>query len=217
MQKIKLTALGASFMLVASVFAEGGFYTGLSAGYGTIDTNTTNGFSYPDGASGKGGGNMAGGVFLGYDFNSYLGIQADYDYIANVEYTMGSTTPGVSGTFSGNQQIIDLGVTGHLPFSLFANSLSGLSIFGKLAIGYTFTSFNGGSVVASSDPSLQVSLPSSSSNAVPVLGAGAEYGWSNVGIRAEYDYIGTTSITNDNETLMNVNDSLVLLSVFYHF
>ena len=215
MLKLKLMLL--TTLIACSAFADGGLYMGLGAGYGTINTNTTNGFAYLDGASAKGGGNLAGGLMLGYDFNRYLGVQSDYDYIANVQYTTGSSIPGVSGSFNGNQQLLDLGIIAHLPFILFSNNLSGLSLFAKLAIGYSFTNFIGGMVAATAAPALQISLPANSSSLVPVAGLGIEYGVNSVGVRLEYDYIGNTTIVNNNQTLMNVQNSLTLLSVFYHF
>ena len=217
MSKLKLSAL-LSVIRVAA-FADSGTYVGISAGYGTINSSATNGFSFSDGTGNKDGGTMAGGVFVGYDFNRYLGVQADYDYIANVNYTTGgSSVTGAQSSINANQQILDLGVIGHLPFGLFADSLSGLSIFGKLAMGYTTTSFDGGTMVSSGSAGLNtVQVPSNASSFVPVVGIGAEYGWSTVGVRAEYDYIGNTAVTNNSQTLMNVNDGLALLSVFYHF
>lgn len=217
MSKLKLGALLS--IIGVTAFADSGAYVGVSAGYGTINSSTTNGFSFVDGAGSKSGGTMAGGIFAGYDFNRYLGIQADYDYIANVNYSTGNNPlTGTQGSINASQQILDLGIVGHLPFGLFANALSGLSIFGKLAVGYTTTSFDGGTVVSTGSAGQNsVSVPSNASSMVPVLGLGAEYGWNTVGLRAEYDYIGNTTVTNNSQTLMNTNNGLVLLSVFYHF
>lgn len=217
MLKLRLSILLGMISLAA--YADSGTYIGISAGYGTTNSSATNGFSFSDGTGNKSGGSMAGGVFVGYDFNRYLGVQADYDYIANVNYTTGGNAlTGAQSSINANQQILDLGIVGHLPFGLFANSLSGLSIFGKLAMGYTTTSFNGGTMISNGSSGLNaVQLPNNASSFVPVFGLGAEYGWSSVGIRAEYDYIGDTVVTNNNQTLMNVNNGLMLLSVFYHF
>ncbi len=214
--KLRLITIISLFSLIPA-FADSGLYAGIGAGYGTINTNTTNGFSFPSNSSSSGGGNIAGSVFVGYDFSHYVGVQFDYDYIGNVQYSSGSTIPGITGSFNANQQLLALGIIGHLPFGLFANNLSGLSIFGKLSAGYTFTSFSGGSVIAPQASNYQVNLPASSSSLVPVVGAGVEYGINSVGVRLEYDYVGNTPVTNNNQTLLNVNDSLVLLSVLYHF
>ena len=217
MLRSKLSILLSIISLAA--FADSGTYIGISAGYGTINSSATNGFSFSDGTGNKDGGTIAGGVFVGYDFNRYVGVQADYDYIANVNYTTGgSTMTGAQSSINANQQILDLGIIGHLPFGLFANALSGLSIFGKLAMGYTTTSFDGGTMVSSGTAGVNtVQLPSTASSFVPVVGLGTEYGWSSVGIRAEYDYIGNTAVTNNGQTLMNTNNGLTLVSVFYHF
>ena len=198
--------------------ADSGLYVGVGAGYGTTSSSTTGGMNYANGSSEQSGGNMAGGVYVGYDFSHYVGIQADYNYIANVQYSTGTIpSTGANGTFSVNQQVLDLGVTGHLPFSLFADALSGISIFGKLAFGYATTSFNGGELVSPSQPNGAAAIPSSSSNLVPVIAGGAEYGIGQVGIRLEYQYIGNSAINVNGQNIMNVNNSLVLLSALYHF
>lgn len=204
-----------STVLCTYAQADGGLYVGVGAGYGTIGSNTTGGTSYPNGSSSQGGGNMAGSVYVGYDFSHYVGIQADYDYIANVQYSTGST-PSSNGDFSVNQQLLDLGVIGHLPFSLFADALNGISIFGRLAFGYSTTTFNGGQLVSQSSNSV-ISIPSTASSLVPVVAAGAEYGIGQVGIRLEYQYVGNSTINTNGQDILNVNNNLVLLSALYHF
>jgi len=207
-----------STVLCTYAQADGGLYVGVGAGYGTIGSNTTGGTSYPNGSSSQGGGNMAGSVYVGYDFSHYVGIQADYDYIANVQYSTGSTpNSGSNGDFNVNQQVLDLGVTGHLPFSLFADALSGISVFGRLAFGYSTTSFSGGQLTSPSASGGYVNIPSSASNLVPVLAAGAEYGIGQVGIRFEYQYIGNSTINANGQNILNVNNNLLLLSALYHF
>lgn len=217
MKKFVLGAILSS-VLCTYAQADGGLYVGVGAGYGTIGSNTTGGTSYPNGSSSQGGGNMAGSVYVGYDFSHYVGIQADYDYIANVQYSTGSTpSSGSNGDFNVNQQVLDLGVTGHLPFSLFADALSGISIFGKLAFGYSTTSFSGGQLASPSASGGYVNISSSASNLVPVLAAGAEYGIGQVGIRLEYQYIGNSTINTNGQNILNVNNNLVLVSALYHF
>lgn len=207
-------------LITSSVYAaaDNGLYVGVGAGYGTINTSTINGNSFANGSSSQNGGNAAGGVYVGYDFSHYVGIQADYNYIANVQYSTGyNSITGSNSSFSASQQIIDLGVTGHLPFSLFANALSGISVFGKLALGYSTTSFSGGTLLSQNTPSGSVNIPGSASTWVPVIAGGAEYGIGSVGIRLEYEYIGNTNVSINNLNSMNVNNSLVLLSALYHF
>ncbi len=218
MLRFKFTLIVSILSLSAVAFADNGFYLGAGAGYGSISNNTVDGFNFVDGASNKSGGNMAGVIYAGYDFNRYVGLQFDYNYIANVNYTTGvNSSTGVQGSLNANQQILDLGIIGHLPFGLFANALSSLSLFGKLAVGYTVENFNSGSLSSSGSSPVTIQIPNQSSSVVPVIGGGIEYGWNNVGLRAEYDYVGNTVVTNNNQSLMNSNDNLVLLSVFYHF
>ncbi|MDD3266470.1 MAG: outer membrane beta-barrel protein [Burkholderiales bacterium] len=215
--KIKLPLL-LTLLYVAPQFAsaDSGLYAGIGAGYGTINTSTTNGFNYVDGASNKNNGNMLGSIYVGYDFSRYLGVQVDYNYIANTQYTTGTdAATGAQGSFSASQQLVDLGITGHLPFELLANSLSGISLFGKAAIGYNTVNFNGGTVRTSTG--YQQNLPGTAQSMVPVIGGGVEYGISSVGIRLEYDYIGNTSVNVNNQNLMNVNNNIYLISALYHF
>ena len=139
--------------------ADGGLYVGVGAGYGTISSDTTGGASYANGSSSQGGGNMAGSVYLGYDFNHYVGIQADYDYIANVQYSTGSIpNSGVNGDFSVNQQIRPWNYRS-FTFSLFADAF-GISVFGRLAFGYSTTTFSGGQLASSSSTGGSVNIPS---------------------------------------------------------
>jgi hypothetical protein len=217
MRKLMM-ALGLSAVSIP-VLAESGLYVGVGAGLGSTTSNSTNGFMFADGASNKSGNTMAGAVYVGYDFSRFAGIQIDYAYLANVSYATGTNPQtGSQGNLSISQQVLDLGITGHLPFGLFANALSGLSIFGKLAVGYTTTSLNGGTVYSNgTQGSNYVSIPTNANSIVPVLGAGVEYGWNNVGIRAEYDYIGNTNVNSGSQTLMNVSNQLALVSVLYHF
>ena len=161
---------------------------------------------------------MAGSIYIGYDFSHYVGIQADYNYLVGSQFNAGgSATPGVSTSFNTTQQLIDLGITGHLPFSLFANALSGISLFGKLAFGYSTVSFNGGTLINNNGAGGTTKLPGSSSSLVPIIGGGAEYGIGPVGIRLEYDYVGNSTVNVGGQNMMNVNNNLVLLSALYHF
>lgn len=204
--------------IAANAYADSGFYVGIGAGYGSISTSTTNGYSYLDGSSNKSGGNMLGSIYAGYDFSHYVGVQMDYDYIANIQFSSGTNQiTGVQNSFNANEQIIDLAITGHLPFALFANSLSGISLFGKLGIGYTNVGFSGGAVGSGQGLSYTQNLPSFAQSIVPILGIGAEYGIDSVGVRVEYNYIGTTTVSTNNSNIMNINNNIGLVSVFYHF
>ncbi len=202
---------------ISSVYADSGLYLGIGAGYASTDSKTTNGFSYLDGSSEKNGGNMLGNLYVGYDFNRYVGLQADYYYIAGIPFNdVGSNIPGIQGSFSVGQQTLALGITGHLPFELFANSLSGLSLFGKLAMGYNTFHFSGGNV-ANYDKTYIASLPSTDENLSPIFGGGVEYGFDSVGIRAEYERIGSTPVGNDNQNMLSIDNNMYLISAFYHF
>lgn len=204
--------------LAKVTFADAGVYLGVGAGYGNLSTSTVSGFSYMDGGTSKSGSNFLGSIFAGFDFNRYVGIQADYYYLSDIEFGGGSSAvPQYTASYSATQQVIDLGIIGHFPFELFTDSLAGLSIFGKAAVGYSTLNFNGGYIGNAPSYTNIQAFPGFSQSPVPVLGLGVEYGYASVGVRLEYDYIGNTTVNNNSQNLINDSVNLGMLSVLYHF
>lgn len=204
--------------LIKVAFADAGLYLGVGAGYGTLSTSTVSGFSYLDGGTSKSGSNIIGSIFAGFDFNRYVGIQADYYYLSDIEFSGGSSAKSeYTASYSATQQVIDLGIIGHLPFELFTNALSGFSLFAKAAVGYSTLNFNGGYIGNAPSYTNVQAFPGYSQSLVPVVGLGAEYGYGSVGVRLEYEYIGNTTVNNNSQNLINDNDNVGMLSVLYHF
>jgi hypothetical protein len=128
-----------------------------------------------------------------------------------------SNNPTVQSSYSATQQVIALGVVGHVPFQLFANALAGLSVFGRLSVGYSTLNFTGGAIAPPSDYKNLQLFPGYAQSLVPLAGAGIEYGISSVGVRLEYNYIGNTTVNNNDINLINTSNNIGLLSVLYHF
>ncbi len=187
-------------------FAEGGFYAGIGFGYANIANTAQNNFTFNNGSSGtQNGPAPASTLYGGYDFNRYIGIQADY----NVAYS--AQIPGSS--YSVYQQLIGASVLLHLPFGLFSNALSGFSIFVKGGLDYSVFDFGN----VSSTCSTCVNPPGTAYAVVPVYGLGAEYGFGNVGIRGEWNYNSNVMAPNFGSNQVQASSNMYLLSVLYHF
>lgn len=207
-----------SIIFASCSFADSGLYVGVGVGYGNMSNNTINGYNFLDGGSERSASSTLGSIYAGFDFNRYVGIQADYDYLSSMNFAGGaSNNQDYPSSYSASQQVIALGVVGHLPFQLFANSLSGLSVFGRLSVGYSTLDFSGGAIAKPSDYGNPELFPGYAQSLVPLIGAGIEYGINAVGVRLEYNYIGNTTVNNNDINLINTSNNLALLSVLYHF
>lgn len=207
-----------SILFTNFAFADSGFYVGVGVGYGSMSNNTVNGYNFLDGGSERSASSTLGSIYAGFDFNRYVGIQADYDYLSSMNFAGGaSNNQNFPSSYSATQQVIALGVVGHLPFQLFANSLSGLSIFGRLSVGYSTLDFNGGAIATPSTYDNPQLFPGYAQSLVPLAGLGVEYGVNSVGVRLEYNYIGNTTVNNNDINLINTSNNLGLLSILYHF
>jgi hypothetical protein len=116
-------------------------------------------------------------------------------------------------TYTINQQLLDGVILLHLPFSIFADALSGFSLFAKGGLGYSVYTFNN----QSANCATCVNPPSNASAYTPVYGLGAEYGFSSVGIRAEWTYSGKVTAPNIGYNQVQLNSNMYLLSILYHF
>lgn len=214
----KKIILASSIMFASYSFADSGLYVGVGVGYGDMSNSTVNGYNFLDGGSERSASSNLGSIYAGFDFNRYVGIQADYDYISSMNFSGGaSNNPKVQSSYSATQQVLALGVIGHLPFQLFASSLAGLSIFGRLSVGYSTLNFTGGAIAPPSDYNNPQLFPGYAQSLVPLAGVGVEYGISSVGVRLEYNYIGSTTVNNNDINLINTSNNIGLLSVLYHF
>jgi hypothetical protein len=191
-------------------------YVGLGLGYGLTSAKVTTPTSLSTIQKTQFGGNLVGGLYLGYDFNHYIGIQADYNYIANVNLNVNlNSATGFNSTINDSQQLVDLGVTGHLPLELLNDYwLSGYYLYGRLGLGYNIASFQGGNVAFSDNNG---SLPGNASTLIPVYAVGFEYGSGQVGFRLEYDYLGSISATSSTNNRIDVSNQFVMISTLYHF
>ena len=192
-------------ILTSIANAEGGFYVGIGAGYATVANAPQSGYTFNNLSGGtQSSSNFASTLYGGYDFNRYVGLEIDY----NVAFS-----GQVASSYNVNQQVINGVVVLHLPFGIFANALSGLSIFAKGGVGYSFLGF--GAV----NPSCTtcVNPPSIAAGFIPAFGAGVEYGFTNIGIRGEWNYNGSVTAPNLGSNQVAVSSNIFLLSVLYHF
>ena len=187
------------------IYADGGFYIGIGAGYATIANATQSGFVFNNSTSGtQSSGNIASTLYFGYDFNRYIGVELDY----NVAFS-----GQVANSYNVNQQLINGALLLHLPFGIFTPILTGLSLFAKGGLGYSIYGF--GSV----NPSCTncVNPPATAYAFVPMFGAGVEYGFTNIGIRGEWNYSGSVTAPNLGSNQVITSSNMFLLSVLYHF
>lgn len=201
----KKIALGLVLLCFGIAFAEGGFYTGIGAGYANI-SNTAQGSmninSSPGNQNASSGG-VASNIYFGYDFNHFVGVQTEYDIAYN---------SNIGDAYSANQQIFGASLLLHLPFSIFSNSLAGFSIFAKGGVGYEVAEFSGNTGCSNCvNPSNQ------NAAFVPMYGLGVEYGLTNIGYRLEWDGVGSIMNSNQGANQVSMSSNLVLASIMYHF
>jgi hypothetical protein len=188
--------------LTLNVYADdSGFYVGIGPGYSTVSAKTQGSYSFNAGTANPATQNsVATTVFLGYDFNHFLGLEANYAITWNAQY---------ANNFNLNQQLLGGDLLFHLPFNLVLDSLSGLDVFAKIGLYYNMYNLNNLS------PSCQsCSTPNTLiTGASALYGLGLEYGFENVGYRLEWNY--SPPIINNNALELNSNS--YYLSILYHF
>lgn len=189
-------------IFIICCYAEGGFYAGIGAGYSDITNTPQSGLTFNNGSTqNQNTGTFSTALYGGYDFNRIVGLQLDYNILFNGQL------PG----YSINQQLVDAAVLVHLPFGFIADALTGFSLYAKGGVGYSAYTFNNQSCTTCVNP------PSNANAIVPVYGAGAEYGFSNIGIRAEWDYSGNVNAPNLGKNQVGLDSNMYLLSILYHF
>lgn len=193
-------------ILATAANAEGGFYMGIGTGYTSFNNTIQSGLTFDNGSTAsQTTGNIASTLYFGYDFNHWLGVQGEY----NVGYNT-----SVAGSYNVNQQLLGVSLLGHLPFSIFSSSLSGLSIFAKVGYDYDVMSFTN---TGPSNCSGCISMPNSAFAYLPIYGAGIEYGFTNIGIRAEWNITSNITASNMGQSLVTLNSNMYLISILYHF
>lgn len=201
MHKIKfLTILG----LTGSVYATGGYYVGIGAGYSSLTGTVQSPYVFNDGSTGsQSAASFASTFYFGYDFNKVIGVQFDYNAAWNA----------VGNSYNLNQQLLGGSALFHLPFSIISDSLAGLDVYAKGGLAYNAINFgninpNGANCV----------YPPSSTNGIsPLVGAGVEYGFKNVGYRLEWDYAGSIMSSNYGNNQVSTSSNSYLFSILYHF
>jgi len=193
-----------TIICLGNCYATGGFYAGIGAGYSSIINIPQSGLSFANGSTGsQETPAFTTALYGGYNFNQIVGVQVDYNIAFNGQ---------VSG-YSINQQLFDAAVLLHLPFGIFTDTLKGFSLYAKGGIGYSNYDFDGQLITCTTC----INLPSSTYAFIPVYGLGAEYSFSSLGIRAEWDYSGNVIAPNFGSNQVQLNSNMYLLSILYHF
>jgi hypothetical protein len=202
MQKIRLLFL---LLLAKLVMAEGGFYVGVGAGYSSLTGTVQSPYQFTNtSSSSQTAGSFASQLYFGYDFYHWLGIQFDYNAAWGANYT---------NSYSLNQQLLGGSVLFHLPFSIFSDSLSGISAYTKL--GYDYNAINFGNTNSCNGCT---NLNNAAYGYTPLFGLGAEWGLKNVGYRLEWDYSGGLMAQNNSgNNLVSTSSNSFLASIMYHF
>jgi OmpA-OmpF porin, OOP family len=135
-------------------------------------------------ASTVSGNNTAWKLYLGYQVNSYFGVEGAYTNLGQSGITSAIATP-VAGTGNGTwtaNNIYSLSAVGTLPIQ------DGLSAFGKIGAAYSninFTYSGGGAAVSANNSAVS-----------PLYGVGLKY-----------DITGNTSVRGEFERYQNLGDS----------
>ncbi len=201
-QKIRLFCL---LIITNLAYAEGGYYIGVGAGYSDITANAVSPLEFTNPTTNaQDAQSFTSQLYFGYDIYKWLGIQLDYNVSWLGQY---------NNSYSVNQQVIGPSVLLHLPFSIFSDSLNGISAYTKL--GYDYNAVNFGNIGSCS---ACANLNSGASGFSPLFGLGAELGFKNIGYRLEWDYSGGIMAKNNtNNNAINTSSSSYLASIMYHF
>lgn len=192
--------------LIGYSYADGGFFAGVGVGYGTMSNTTQGGLTFNNGATGTANSdNFASSLYFGYDFNHYVGLEGDYNVLYN---------SGVANSYSIAQQLLGVSIIGHLPFALFSDSLSKLSLLAKVGLDYNVVGFTNVSYNCNSC----VTPPNYYPGVSPIYGGGVEYGLTdNFGLRAEYNYQTNMVVSTPRGSELIVGSNIYILSAIYHF
>jgi OOP family OmpA-OmpF porin len=171
------TASTATLANTNSFFAnnDSGFVGGLQGGYGQTNWKTSDFDPFSDFISVSDDG-FAGRIYVGYDFNKYLGLQTGYTYLPDTDFTI--NVSNISETETANTYALDLVLKASLPVT------DQFSVFAKGGVSY---------LKASSDEANE-------SNTGLAYGAGVAYQITpNVGVDASWTrYSGKGSAGDDN-------------------
>jgi OmpA-OmpF porin, OOP family len=185
----KFTAILLGSFTVTSTFSnmayagDQGFYTGANLGIGKPNINMPNGTDKSSSA--------VAGVFLGYKFNKYIGVEGEYTGI-------GKVTDNLKGSAKGDAA--SLSAIGFLPLN------DEFNLYGKLGVAHTKTK-----VTSSLAP-----INDATRNSV-TYGLGGEYNFNkNVGMRVGWDHYNAAVDTAVNNK-KNANANVVSVGVVYNF
>ena len=193
----KIIILGSMFLFCnLAIAAKPGPYLGGKLGYAVVDANDPfGGFNFNFGGFG-------GGIFAGYNFNRYLGLEGGYTLYPNTSFEHGSWWPtGSTGKLNYKMNAISLVGKVYLPlidnnFNLYA--LGGAALVTATA---TYDSYSHSSYDVYPDGYSQTNR-----RVRPEVGFGASYQINNsVATNLEYTHIQGTGNKNNINSIVNAD------------
>jgi len=189
-------SLGACLLAVSTYVSAAeaeGWYIGTGIGFAK---NKINNFDYPPDSTQKT--NATGfKLYAGYQFSNHWATELEYVNLGKFSYDESDWHSSVHTSGLG------MSMVGKLPLSEQFALLGKLGAFAKAA------------KVESYDASGSYSATEKTIRLSPLLGVGAEYQLTpNIALRAEYEYFGSTRMSEDNTKLSN---DLLSMSVRYSF
>lgn len=171
--------IGATSLISASAYAATpGFYLGAQAGYGKVDEGVdiySNLASPNNRNTEKSENGIAGRLSAGYNFNSYVGVEAGYTQFSRDHYKV--ENPGLwMDELNLKTHAWDIVAKGYLPFGNFSQQLCGFNGFAKLGVAYITHSYDEVNFEGGKIPGRQYQYSSDSSrNWRPTYGLGLAY------------------------------------------
>jgi OOP family OmpA-OmpF porin len=198
-----LVSLSATTLVYA---APNSFYIGGQLGYGNIYQSPANGLVTS--VSGNGGG-LAGRVYGGYQFTSYIATELGYSKFSNSSMTYKLANDGFGNPASGPATVtayaIDFIVKGIVPLH------NGFSLFGKLGI--AGINENAGTVTLSSPiDGTSESVNINCNSIFPTYGVGTAY-QINDNLATDFSWMRIQGTGNSNIQ----SSDLVMLGLVYYF
>ncbi len=184
--------------MITSAFAEGGFYMGGGGGYSSMIGISKDNLTFPNGDLSQSGNAFALTAYMGYNFNHFIGIEANY---------LGSFSSRTN-FYNATQGLLGGSVLLHLPFEVFLPSLTGFNTF--IRGGYDYNSIGIGSQVNCANC---INLPSLTYGYTPRFGVGAEYNHDSIGYRVEWSHSSDLLVGNQ----LNIDNNVFLASIMYHY
>lgn len=217
MQFVRNLSIIMLMMFTGTVFAaKSGVYVGLGLGashmdtpddyligsefsdiYGLLKQTKPSALSFP-----------AGKAFIGYNFNEYFGLEANYMHFAQAKYTSTfGTTANAEYTYDLNS--FNLVGKGYLPISD-----TGINLYGLAGAGYVISK----QAAEGRAPNYTVSGSNTEGQIRPLAGAGISYDFGDSGVSSSLEYnhmFGQGDVKSDASAIPSAD--MVSFNLAYNF